>query len=478
MRGLLRAVLVVVLVLGAAFARAQSVSSSTAFDRFMMTATGAGNTTASFGSNGTPVASPGAFNAAPDGGAGFGVSTSGTYRNPAGNPVPASAKGRVPTAAAVGAIGRAAAKMAAGSFYVTAGMAMYDLARELGFWPSTETEPWRKDEKGCFAVTGCYYRTYTLPATDAPTMLESCTLYGKAVLGTGFGYVTVNDSGDPWGANGFCYVYRANGAYYNGVSIQRYGATSTQQTAVEEQAFLDAIAAQSGWPSSSAIARAAVEAAGITGEKLPVADPQVTSHPAQSDSKTTTRTSINADGSTRTETESCKFNHSTSGATVTTSEVCTTTVTNDGATGVTNTKTEEKSPSGTDQTKQEPKAECGIEGKPACNVKVDETGTPKPSEATADMNPQAEADKAYKDLKDLATDPQAKLPALPALQWAFALPTGCAPIDLGEAFAPYLTQIDVCQFVPVFHDLMSVVWTLGTIFGFISMFWRSTFSAN
>ena len=82
-----------------------------------------------------------------------------------------------------------------------------------------------------------------------------------------------------------------------------------------------------------------------------------------------------------------------------------------------------------------------------------------------------------KDLKDFATDPKSKLPAFPTLNWSFRLPSGCVPLQI-PAFAPYLQEIDVCQFMPIFHDLMSVVWVLGGLFGVISMFWRSTMSAN
>ena len=55
------------------------------------------------------------------------------------------------------------------------------------------------------------------------------------------------------------------------------------------------------------------------------------------------------------------------------------------------------------------------------------------------------------------------------------MPTACGVIPV-PAFAPFLSEVDICQFQPVFHDLMSVVWVLGGLFGAISMFWRKTFA--
>lgn len=113
--------------------------------------------------------------------------------------------------------------------------------------------------------------------------------------------------------------------------------------------------------------------------------------------------------------------------------------------------------------------ECGIPGYPAC--KIDETGTP-----TAPIDDgAAKVDAATQPLRVCLSDPSACLPALPELQWSFALPSACGPIAL-PAFAPFVTEVDVCRFQPMFHDLMTVVWVLGGLFGAIGLFWRNAMS--
>lgn len=117
---------------------------------------------------------------------------------------------------------------------------------------------------------------------------------------------------------------------------------------------------------------------------------------------------------------------------------------------------------------QEPIELCGLPGTPPC--KIDEAGTAEP-DTSVDID--ADVSNAQKPLDDLIADPDSVLPAFPSLSWNFSLPTGCAVIDIA-AFAPYLTGIDICQFQPLFHDIMSMVWVLGGLFGAISMFWRNT----
>lgn len=112
---------------------------------------------------------------------------------------------------------------------------------------------------------------------------------------------------------------------------------------------------------------------------------------------------------------------------------------------------------------------CGLPDTPAC--KIDEKGTPEPVKDTA----QQDAKDAHKPLDDFLKDPKAMLPAFPTINWTFRLPSGCAPIAL-PAFAPFLQQIDVCQFQPMFHDIMSIIWVGGALFGAIGTFWRNVFA--
>lgn len=120
-------------------------------------------------------------------------------------------------------------------------------------------------------------------------------------------------------------------------------------------------------------------------------------------------------------------------------------------------------------------AETTSDQRPACEIDPNST-------ACAATLPQPEdgakkADDKNKELLDFVTNPTSKLPTFPTLNWSFRLPSGCVPLSI-TGFEPYLQSIDVCQFLPMFHDIMSVVWIIGGLFGAISMFWRSTLSAN
>lgn len=252
------------------------------------------------------------------------------------------------------------------------------------------------------------------------------------------------------------------------------------------QQLEDEIASKSGWPTSST--KALVEAL-----KVPAVSSQLQTEPAtvtgpatvpgQTTSTTEsvklvpgtnieaapgTTTPTDQGTKTTTKTESQKLTYS--GNTVTTNSTVnntTVTITNNttNQTTVEGDKTEEI------QDKEEPKEieTCGLPGKPAC--KIDETGTPEPKEQTA----QKDTDDAIKPLDDFLKNPKAALPELPTINWAFTLPSGCSPIAL-PAFDPWLQEIDVCRFQPIFHDIMGFIWVMGGIFGAIGIFWRNTFS--
>lgn len=114
---------------------------------------------------------------------------------------------------------------------------------------------------------------------------------------------------------------------------------------------------------------------------------------------------------------------------------------------------------------------CGMPGAPPCVI--DESGMPTKNDVDIAMSKNPSG--IQKDIDDLIKNPAAFFPKLPDLNWSFALPTGCAIISIA-AFAPFLTGIDICKFQPIFHDLMSVVWMLGGLFGAISLFMRNALS--
>ncbi|MCW5669980.1 MAG: hypothetical protein KIT86_09975 [Hydrogenophaga sp.] len=115
-------------------------------------------------------------------------------------------------------------------------------------------------------------------------------------------------------------------------------------------------------------------------------------------------------------------------------------------------------------------AVCGAPPLPACAVKVDETGTPAAADADSrfaqantDLGKvQTDANDAFGDHRDIS---------LPGWSWTFSFPTGCTALVL-PAFGDL--EIDVCQFQPVIHDLMSLLWVIAGIWGLIDLFMRTT----
>lgn len=112
---------------------------------------------------------------------------------------------------------------------------------------------------------------------------------------------------------------------------------------------------------------------------------------------------------------------------------------------------------------------CGLPTTPPC--KIDEKGTPTDPQLLEKTKPED----VVKPLKDFAENPKSKLPTLPTIAWSFALPTGCTSI-MTPAFAPFLTEINVCQFQPMFHELMTMVWIILGIFSAITTFWRNVYA--
>lgn len=289
-------------------------------------------------------------------------------------------------------------------------------------------------------------------------------------------------SGSAWGSEVSVGIARqgsscASGNYYYGGNCT----TTPPARTIAEQEILDRLAQESGWPTSAA--RALAEALRVPGA-APVAAPETPNIvgpfavPSTQTTKTETvkvipgTTTVAPPGTSVTEpatrtttsqtTHNITYNQNT--ATTTNTTTSTTNITNN----ITNQTINEGDP--VTETEENPEIKvCGLPGTPAC--KIDETGTPEAKPDTAE----ADAKKALKPLDDLIANPQSALPTLPTINWAFTLPSGCAPIAL-PAFDPWLQEIDVCAFQPMFHDIMTFVWVLGGIFGAIGTFWRNTFS--
>lgn len=103
---------------------------------------------------------------------------------------------------------------------------------------------------------------------------------------------------------------------------------------------------------------------------------------------------------------------------------------------------------------------CGLPDTPPC--KIDETGTPQA--------PSDDGQSAFRSLLPacLQNDWKSCIPQLPDINWSFSLPSGCSPIPV--PFERYgLSHINVCQYQPVIHDLMSMLWAGAGLFAAIGI---------
>lgn len=107
---------------------------------------------------------------------------------------------------------------------------------------------------------------------------------------------------------------------------------------------------------------------------------------------------------------------------------------------------------------------CGLPGKPKCLI--DETGTPESAEPQ--VQPSKGALDSAVDKSRSAIDAVQSIPA-PSWSFSFRLPSGCTPFVTGLKGV----VLDVCQYQPVIHDLMSMIWAAATAFALIGMVGRT-----
>lgn len=369
---------------------------------------------------------------------------------PGGASIPIGVSGTIAKPSVAAAIGRFARK---GLPLVSTGFALYDLGQELGFGldNSTGTLVVQKPSPGIVCTTApCWQYRGNMLANNpwdysaASACQRWASLNGKTYLGV---------SGS--GATVVC-VY--NGSQFNLISQSAPPQTpSFIPSSVQE--LEDAVAAKSSWPTSSALARTMVDA--IKAGETPVVEPQTITGPATSPGPSSS--THNATNNTTTVSATTN-NHTYVGPNITT-----TTVTNTST--INNTTQEVVSEQETTSTPVVPEPQklefpCGAAGLAPCAVKVDETGVPAASSAGGSF------DKGNTDMDKVKTDALAAIndakedDDLPPWSWTFQLPTGCAPYPL----AAFGLTLDVCQFRPVIHDIMSFLWLSAGVFGLLALF--------
>lgn len=436
---------------------AAGVAAGSAFDSFMWTATGGNSQTVGFGSNGTPIATPAPPMIDTDGGLPR-VTQSGTLKNPSGNPVPISAAGRISAANTAKAVGKV---LAQNLWPVVVGAALYDLFKEMGYdavrAPDGSVSVTKNDPSVC-SVGPCYGWQVNGYATVYTSQAAAC-----AFVSTSGPYSWRNgipQDGNPVG----CWYDR----YWNNTldvvrsglnSLTRFGvspsAPSSNPTSVQE--FIDAVAAKSGWPSTSAISRVLADPAASQGEKIKV-EPMALTGPATSPGTTTTTQNVT---NNTTKTETVTHNHTYEGAKVNTTTVTTTTVVNNttGETVEQSTKVEAPTPA-------EPQITCGLPDTPICAVKVNEDDTPEVLPKT-EYEPLADKVKtAQEEALERMKTPTDTSSMFSGWNAFFGTPAmaACSPIVLPAFQGQSMGSLDPCPVVSGMREVMAYLWAAGGLF--------------
>lgn len=317
---------------------AAPVSAPSALGGLVESHTAAGQQTVNIGgidfdNRGRPLDSRGIPTVETDGSAAAKTTNTGNLKNPSGNPVPVRATGRIPPKAAAKAIGKALVKIAPTGYLLGVGVAIYDLAKELGFTlgrnPDGSLKVEKEDPEIC-TVAPCFsYRAYIVPSEGSQP--------SGSINGAVANYLSWANSASPqwrWELNGpfnpttmqqpikatLIVGSPLGEVSYNSLNIARTPADPQPATSVPstDQEFLDAIAAKSGWPSGSDLARTLEEAAKITGEKI---EPENLTVIGPETTPGTTSTTQKPDGSTETATTTHNHTYNNNNVTTTTTTV-------------------------------------------------------------------------------------------------------------------------------------------------------------
>jgi hypothetical protein len=321
-----KAFVLLALVAGASHAQTiPSAAADTAFNRLMATVVGAGQSSINFASNGVPLGATSSAILTSNAGMDIAVARTGLLANAAGNSVPLNVTGLLTKARWLPML-KTAVKF--GSAFVNP-VSLALLALELGFDSTpSPTVPGKLDYSrksgGLACASNCY--EYNQPNTGNwfPTLVAACSA----------GAATVSMPGPSWSATfsgvtsaGVCqYLFTMPGDSFVGNvassarSIPPYDTTTT--TPVSDDEVVNAIAAASGWPTTSALSK-------TIAEYVPYAEPvQVDATTVTGPATSIGKTSVtnNVDGSKTT--TATTYGHTYVNNVVTTTENAVTTVTN------------------------------------------------------------------------------------------------------------------------------------------------------
>jgi hypothetical protein len=277
---------------------------------------------------------------------------------------------RASKAGVAGAIGRFAGKALPIGYTLGVGFALYDLATELGFGVSqsgsdivlTQAPPGSCTVGPCWTFKTNFQALRTSSWTSASDMC-----YAVAAAQFPGQTITLHSSNVNTSNNTVaCPITASSYGYYGGLSGFRVAsAPVSASTPATVQDLENAIASKSGWPVSSALGRATVDAVKLGQESIELTPDTVTG-PATTPGPTSTKTEPNGNVTTTTTTNN--YNYAGDTVTVTTN---TSTAVYNPTTQTTETTTETTEP------ELEPKDPC--ESDPN-RIACAEFGTPEPEQ--------------------------------------------------------------------------------------------------
>ncbi len=251
---------------------ASTTSTSSAYADFIAKVTGAGAQTISYGSGGTPIPTIGFPTISTNGGSTAVVSRSGSLALPKGVRLPISTTAKIPSLAAAALIKKALPLVP----ILSTGVALYDLARELGFTlnNSSGSVVVQSDAGGslCAAATCLQYAVNSSGYVYQASWNASPEVSAHLVF-DGTPYTLVSVVGGWWTV-----INTLNNGYATGNFVTRDVPNPDYAAAAPKtlQDFADIVAAKSAWSSDSSLSAAIDQAQRVTGDQIPVEAPTVT----------------------------------------------------------------------------------------------------------------------------------------------------------------------------------------------------------
>jgi hypothetical protein len=482
--------------LGLCMASAMANPHDPAFNAFMQLTVG-NKTTVSFAGNGTPLVASSAPLGQPSIGQ-FGVSRTaqGVFMESIGGArVPGTnatipVKGRIQLSGQV--IGKTLAKAAIVYTLWEAGSALYDIWSDTGLSFDPQTGQVSLPSQGIVYEQGTGLPTWRVQAfghlRNGSTPQNACANFGASI--DGHMAAPPYNSTASWStrfippstcwvtANGVDHTitYPTKNADSTSCPIGTWHSpdfssclTSLPTQPLTQQQIADHIAQQSGWPDSriTHAIRDALRLPGVAPEIVPnlrIAPLEVTFpsgtpvvEVGEPETRTITRILPTGEVEEITRTTTRRGRTTTTEPSIKWEEETTTrrVVRAPDGTVISDEITEEETLPQTDQ-----HITCGLPNTPAC--RINEEGTPS--------SPEDDGQTTFDWLipNCLKSDWRNCFPELPNINWSFALPSRCSPIPV--PFGQFgFTEVNICRWQGMIHDLMSMLWAAAGLFGAIGI---------